>query len=152
MLKYIDFPDGEITLHTGHIKMTAFRRANFALCLDINVGFSFYIKENKFIENSGRRKFYYHRVTYFTNFHEEVIDSYEDLVIMTKFYQEILRNLKHWITDSRQITCSPKLHRHILITGFSYIINKHILIIVRVKKTDTQKDLLDAALLMFNYL
>jgi hypothetical protein len=84
VLKYIDFQDGKFTPHRGHIKKTALRRANFALFQNVSVGFAFFIKEKKFMENSGPRKFHYYRVTYFTNFHEEMVDSYEDLVIMTK--------------------------------------------------------------------
>jgi hypothetical protein len=98
--------------------MTALTLANFALCQNVSVGFAFSVKEIKFMENSGPRSFYYYRVTYFTNFHEEIVESYEDIVIMTKFWQELLWNLKHWITDGRQMTCLPKLHRPMLIIGF----------------------------------
>jgi hypothetical protein len=85
VLKYIDFRDGKTTLHTGHIQNDRFETVNFALCQNVSVGFAFFMKEDKFMEKSGPRKFPSYRVTYFTNFHEEMADSYEDIVIMTEF-------------------------------------------------------------------
>lgn len=61
------------------------RLTNFALYQNVSEGFAFFIKEKKFMKNSDPRKFHYYRVTYFTNFREEMADSYEDIVIMTKF-------------------------------------------------------------------
>jgi hypothetical protein len=85
VLKYIDFRDGKTILHTGHIQNDRFETVKFALCQNVSVGFVFLMKEDKFMENSGPRKFLYYRVTYFTNFHEEMADSYENIVIMTEF-------------------------------------------------------------------